>query len=253
MDSVEYHNVDSFLKDFNNVGLTLNLLEERDHTIRYHATQFLRILLYSKADVLQQAILQSPMGIPKLMDLLKETREIVRNEALLLLLELTKSNQEIQKIIAFEGAFEMLLSIIYEEGLNDGGIIVQDCLSLINNLLRNNVSNQNYFRETSCISKLPALLKLSSSDMWILTDDKRDIVLLTLDIISQLVSGNNPSTHMNQLVLLRNNILNLICPIALGRLNSPIIRIRSLLTLADILYGNKEASTALSTMLVSLE
>ncbi len=67
---------------------------------------------------------------------------IINIEALLLLLELTKSNQEIQKIIAFEGAFEILLGIIYEEGLNDGGIIVQDCLQLINNLLKENVSNQ---------------------------------------------------------------------------------------------------------------
>jgi hypothetical protein len=189
-------------------------------------------------------------------------------------LELTKSNQEIQKIVAFEGAFEILLSIIHEEGLNDGGIIVQDCLSLIYNLLKNNVSNQvkfsrqkkippkiiffshffqNYFRETSCISKLPGLLKLGSSDMWIMTDDKRDIVVLTLEIVSQLVSGNNPSTHTNQSVLIKNNILTLMCPIALGRINSPIIRIRSLITLADILHGNKDACSQFSGMLVSLE
>lgn len=63
-------------------------------------------------------------------------------EALLLLLEVTKSNQEIQKILAFEGTFDILLDIIHEEGLSDGGIIVQDCLCLINNLIRGNVSNQ---------------------------------------------------------------------------------------------------------------
>jgi hypothetical protein len=57
-------------------------------------------------------------------------------------LELTRSNQEIQKIIAFEGVFEMLLSIIEVEGMSDGGIIVQDCLRLLINLLSGNVSNQ---------------------------------------------------------------------------------------------------------------
>ena len=63
-------------------------------------------------------------------------------EGLLLLISLTKANTDIQKIVAFENAFERLLSLIHEEGLSDGGIIVSDCLQLILNLLRGNVSNQ---------------------------------------------------------------------------------------------------------------
>lgn len=64
------------------------------------------------------------------------------SETLLLLLQLSRGNQEIQKIIAFEGAFESALDIVTEEGYSDGGIIVQDCLQLVNNLLKGNVSNQ---------------------------------------------------------------------------------------------------------------
>lgn len=46
------------------------------------------------------------------MDLIvADQRDVIRNEALLLLLELTQTNQEIQKIVAFEGAFEKLLGI----------------------------------------------------------------------------------------------------------------------------------------------
>lgn len=134
-------NADIF-QDANNVAIVLGLLEEKDYYIRYYTTQLVTILLTNKSDDLQNAILQSPMGISRLMDLLLDPREIVRNEALLLLLELTKSNQEIQKIVAFEGAFERLLDIIRDEGAAEGGIIVQDCLRLVNNLLRNNVSNQ---------------------------------------------------------------------------------------------------------------
>jgi hypothetical protein len=37
-------------------------------------------------------------------------------EGLLLLLELTKTNQEIQKIVAFEGAFDQLFEIMKDEG-----------------------------------------------------------------------------------------------------------------------------------------
>ena len=59
-----------------------------------------------------------------------------------MLISLTESNADIQKIVAFENAFERLLEIITEEDGLNGGIIVQDCLHLILNLLRYNVSNQ---------------------------------------------------------------------------------------------------------------
>lgn len=42
-------------------------------------------------------------------------------QGLLLLQQLTKSNAAIQKIVAFESAFERLLDIITEEGSSDGG------------------------------------------------------------------------------------------------------------------------------------
>ena len=43
-------------------------------------------------------------------------------QTLLLLELLTKSNSNIQKIVAFENAFDILLRIISEEGFSDGGI-----------------------------------------------------------------------------------------------------------------------------------
>ena len=42
-------------------------------------------------------------------------------QALLLLNQLTRGNANIQKIVAFENAFERLLDIIHEEGESDGG------------------------------------------------------------------------------------------------------------------------------------
>lgn len=46
---------------------------------------------------------------------------IVFPQGLLLLQQLTKGNAAIQKIVAFENAFERLLDIITEEGSSDGG------------------------------------------------------------------------------------------------------------------------------------
>ena len=58
------------------------------------------------------------------------------------MISLTETNADIQKIVAFENAFDRLLEIITAEGGLNGGIIVQDCLQLTLNLLRYNVSNQ---------------------------------------------------------------------------------------------------------------
>lgn len=62
--------------------------------------------------------------------------------------------------MVFHNAYKALFDIIVAEGYTDGGIVVQDCLQLITNLMRNNLSNQNYFRETNCIPRLvPVLLE----------------------------------------------------------------------------------------------
>ena len=42
-------------------------------------------------------------------------------QGLLLLIQLTRSNTNIQKIVAFENAFERLFDIIRDEGYCDGG------------------------------------------------------------------------------------------------------------------------------------
>lgn len=64
---------------------------------------------------------------------------------------LISQNAEIQKILAFEGAFEKLLNIVASEGGIEGGIVVQDSLTSIDGLLRFNVSNQVCFLNHWCI------------------------------------------------------------------------------------------------------
>jgi len=163
-----------------------------------------------------------------------------RIEGLLLLISLTESNADLQKIVAFENAFERLLAIIEEEGAVSGGIIVQDCLQLVQNLLRYNVSNQvrrrvasgvverdvpliyytlvnnvchlsfelqNYFRETSCIQRIPILFESeeadergkyepASTDMW--SDQKGNNMIMLLELIRVLVVPDHSNTVPNQ-------------------------------------------------------
>lgn len=68
--------------------------------------------------------------------------EMLRNETLLLLPHLTRGNVDLQKIVAFSGAFERLLGIVDMEGGVEGGIVVQDVLGGMGGLLRFNASNQ---------------------------------------------------------------------------------------------------------------
>jgi hypothetical protein len=68
--------------------------------------------------------------------------EMLRNEALLLCPALLAGNADLQKIVAFSGAFEKLFQIVNQEGGADGGIVVQDALTALGGLLRFNVSNQ---------------------------------------------------------------------------------------------------------------
>jgi len=67
---------------------------------------------------------------------------IANEETLLVLIGMTDGNAEIQKLVAFENAFDALFGIMEQEGGVDGGIVVQDSLQLLANLLRYNSSNQ---------------------------------------------------------------------------------------------------------------
>jgi intracellular protein transport protein USO1 len=258
-DSLQYAHVKAITDDVNNITLLLSLLEETDKNIRFFTTRLLTILMANRSGEVQSALLQSPTSITTLLDLIQSGTEMLRNgtthrsghniephalvsETLLMLIELTRTNVEIQKIVAFGprdgSAFEMLLSIIEQEGLGNGGIVVQDSLLLLNNLLRGNISNQNFFRETRCISRLPGLLSLEKSDMWILTDDKQSILKLALETVSIILSPQNPGSFNNQTLLRELGVVDSCLQLALGGMNSTIVRTRALWALGDLLRSN---------------
>lgn len=56
--------------------------------------------------------------------------------------------------MAFENGYDHIFEIIRSEGFADGGVVVEDCLILMINLLRNNPSNQTFFKEGACVQGL---------------------------------------------------------------------------------------------------
>lgn len=69
-----------FIKHSDSVGLVLAFLEEFDFRVRWPALKLLTYLLANRSKDIQEIILVSPMGVSKLMDLLSDSREIIRND-----------------------------------------------------------------------------------------------------------------------------------------------------------------------------
>ncbi|KAK4338451.1 hypothetical protein RND71_042938 [Anisodus tanguticus] len=206
-------NSDLLSREVDNISLLLSLLSEEDFYVRYYTLQLLTALLTNSPQRLQEAILSIPRGITRLMDMLMD-REVIRNEALLLLTYLTREAEEIQKIVVFEGAFEKIFSIIKEEGGSEGGVVVQDCLELLNNLLRNSASNQVLLRETMSFDQLLSILKLRGTT-YRFTEQKTINLLSVLETINLLIMGGpetDPGRDSNKLtnktVLVQKRVLD---------------------------------------------
>lgn len=68
-----------FIKQPDNVGLILSFFEEFEFRVRWPALNLLTNLVANRPKDIQEIILVSPMGISKLMDLLSDSREVIRN------------------------------------------------------------------------------------------------------------------------------------------------------------------------------
>lgn len=241
-----------FIKKPENVSLLLELIEEYDFKVRWPIVRLLVGLLQHKPKDLQECILISPMGVSRLMDLLSDTREIIRNETLLLLELLTKSNSNIQKIVAFENAFDILLRIISEEGFSDGGVIVGDCLRVMLTLLKNNTSNQTFFKEGSYIKHLAPFFDLQDLCERGWTEQKSINTLTMLQIIRVLVSPNNPQqvTTSAQKAMFQCGLLEQLCPILMASGVPADVLTESINTVAELIRGNHSNQEYFSSVCV---
>ncbi|CAH1178950.1 unnamed protein product [Phaedon cochleariae] len=230
-----------FLKNPENVNLVLSFMEEYDFRVRWPAVKLMTSLILSKPKVVQDIILVSPMGVSKLMDLLLENREVIRNDALLLLINLTKSNANIQKIVAFENAFDRLFDVINDEGGTDGGIVVEDCFLLLLNLLRNNTSNIHFFKEGSYIQKLAPMFTLPPNLEEIgWSPQKVSNFHCMLLLVRTLVSPNNPAQVVAacQKAMRNTNLLEALTDILMAAGVPANILTETINTVGEVIRGN---------------
>ncbi|KAG7333635.1 hypothetical protein KOW79_002042 [Hemibagrus wyckioides] len=240
-DDVGVQFADKFIQDQENVTLLLSLLEEFDFHVRWPGVKLLTALLKCQCAQVQGIILISPMGVSRLMDLLADSREVIRNDGLLLLQQLTKGNAAIQKIVAFENAFERLLDIITEEGTSDGGIVVEDCLLLLLNLLKNNSSNQNFFKEGSFIQRMKQWFQLGEESGGGWSAQKVTNLHLMLQLVRVMVSPvNSPgATASCQKSMFQCGLLQQLCTILMATGVPADILTETINTVSEVIRGSQ--------------
>lgn len=213
---------DEFTQRQENITLLLDLLESNEFYSRLYSLQLLSAILSARPERTEECIISARLGISRLVAILDERREAVRNEGLALLTYLTPSSVDLQKVVAFESAFDRLFNIIKLEGsLSQGDRVVEDCLVLLGNLLRMNTSNHSFFRETGCVPKLTQLLRNFSKNKtpdepvaaWALEQQNRNLYALLAVLRLFLVQGG-AEIQTNQEAFGKHGLLNEVLQLA---------------------------------------
>lgn len=242
-----------YLKQTENVKLLLDILEDHDLQVKWGCVKLLTFLLINKPKEVQDIIISSPNGVSRLMENLSEKREIIRNDTLYLLVHLTKGNANMQKIVAFQNAFDILFEIIKQEGYCDGGIVVEDAVVVMHHLLKNNASNQVFFKEGSFIQKLSKFfdlnLNLEGPDKgW--SDQRRSNIELMLQVTRLLVCPSNPQqlTSSCQKIMNQCGLLEKLCELLMANGVPVDVLTNTIITVADIIRGHHNNQEYFSTV-----
>lgn len=241
---------DEFTQHQENTRILLDLMESSDFYLRLYGIQLLSAILSARTQRTEECVLNAPLGLTHLVLVLEDSREAVRNEVLNLLICLTPTSTEIQKLVAFQNAFERLFSIIESEGsLSDGGRIVEDCLILLANLLRRNQSNQSLFRESGCVNRLSSLLRNalacepSDADVapWIQAQRNRNIYAF-LALLRLFLDSEPSGVLQNQTIFSKYGLTGDVLALAFSRvaIGHMSIRAEALLTCGDMIRDAKQ-------------
>ncbi|KAF2874378.1 p115 like vesicle tethering protein [Massariosphaeria phaeospora] len=240
---------DEFTQRQDNITVLLDLLEQPDFYPRLYSLQLIQAASSARPERTQECVLTAPLGTTRLVGTLDDPRDAVRDAALVLLTDLSQSSSELQKLFVFEGAFEKVFAIMEADGgLTQGGMTVQDCLSLLANLVRFNASNQTTLRETGGVSKFVVLLpgakkpkkpraSTEEADDWVSPQSDKNVWGLLVILRMFLVRGST-STPPNQNAFQKHGLLQQVLNMAFDPTTAAPIKVEALNTCADMIRGN---------------
>lgn len=227
----------------------LDLLDTPDLYSRLYPLQLIRACADARPDRTQECIQTAPMGTSRLAAMLDDPRDIIRNEALVVLSDLTRSSTELQKVFVFEDVFAKVFGMIHGDGgLTQGGIVVQDCLSLLANLIRFNPSNQMYFMKMEYPAQFVRLLPggkkakkargpAEEDDDWVSPQSDKNVWGLLIIMRMFLVKGS-AVTPQNQAAFVQYGLVRQLLNIAFDPATAMSIKVEALSTCADLIRGN---------------
>ncbi|XP_069149957.1 golgin candidate 6-like isoform X5 [Solanum lycopersicum] len=235
-------NSNLLLSEKENISILLSLLSHEDIHVRYATLQLLMPPLNKSPQKLLEVICSIPSGIKQLLNFLNDDCKLLRNEAMTFLTFLNCEAEEIQELLAFEGAFVKIFSIIEDEGGLEGGVVVQDCLILLSNLLHCSASNQAALREAIGFDKLLSVLKLRKAT-YSFSSDMTTIVLCVLEIINLLITGapeTDPTRDSDKLtnktVLVQEKVLDYLFMLGVESQCAPVaVRCTALHCIGDLI------------------
>ncbi|KPI34893.1 Isoleucine--tRNA ligase, cytoplasmic [Cyphellophora attinorum] len=201
---------DEFALKQDNVTALLDLLENHELYPRLYSLQILGHVADARPERSQEAVFAAPLGVSRIVSILDDKREMVRNEALLLLVKLTPTSGELQKVVAFEDAFGRIFAIIEAEGgLTHGATI--DAVA----------------EEESAEGVTDWLKPQRDVNVWGI-----------LTVIQMFVPKGAPGTGLNQQTFWQSGILTRMLKLAFHDSFSISIRSKALETCGDVIRSN---------------
>ncbi|WBW74359.1 ER to Golgi tether Uso1 [Schizosaccharomyces osmophilus] len=237
---------DQFVLNHDNIHCLLNSVLHDDFYVQLYSIELFSSILACRPAELKDCIQSFPSAISNIMTPLRDTREPIRNAALYFLKDLTMDCASLQKLVVFENAFDSILSILDSEGGIDGGLISSDALVFLDTLLKDNITNQHFFRESN---QLPSFIRLIDPDTII--DAQWDslrirCINLVLHVLQSLTPIGLSSGKANQNAIMKSNSYNFLLQLATNEdlLHLDIPKI-AWITLAHLVYANNDCQETL--------
>ncbi|GMF33766.1 unnamed protein product [Phytophthora lilii] len=179
----------------------LTLLQDPSPWIRGPAVALVRALQEAQPAAFAKAVLECKEGLRRLLEVVEDRREHIRDAALAVLGQLTGRDKNAQQFLAFEEGFARLFQIMEAEGLTQDGAspassVIADCLQIVNNMLRDNLMTQTLFMEMAYLeSHVSRILRLAGVDGGDEEDDaaalgrRKRVLKLGLQLVRFLVAG----------------------------------------------------------------